>query len=116
MAQANHVKSLIEEISKGQVQCEIVTIKTSGDKFLATDLKDLGGKGLFTKEIEEALQNKSVDIAVHSMKDVPTYRQEGLKIASILPRENPCDAFFSDKYASFNDLPRCTYRNCISAP
>lgn len=106
LAQANHVKALIEEKSNHNIRCDIVTIKTSGDKFLASNLQDLGGKGLFTKEIEEALQNHSIDIAVHSMKDVPTYRQEALEIASILPREDARDAFISEKYNRFEDLPK----------
>lgn len=83
----------------------IVIIKTSGDKILDRPLAEVGGKGLFTKEIEDALLAEEIDIAVHSMKDVPTWFPDGLMIDCILPREDPRDAFFSEKAASLADLP-----------
>ena len=88
---------------------EIVVIKTSGDNaaLIAADkpLKEVGGKGLFTKEIEEAMLAGAIDIAVHSMKDMPTVQPEGLILNCYLPREDTRDAFVSMKYASLADLP-----------
>ena len=74
---------------------EIVTIKTSGDRILDRPLADAGGKGLFAKEIEEALLEGRIDIAVHSMKDLPTGLPPGLRLAAVLPRENPADVLVS---------------------
>lgn len=108
MAQATHVKELLEkqaQIAGIKIQLEIIPIQTSGDKFLETSLQKIGGKGLFTKEIEEALLQKKIDIAVHSMKDVPVNHQKGLTLLAILERENPHDAFISHKYQSIKDLP-----------
>ena len=82
---------------------EIVIFKTSGDK-IKGDLKDFGGKGLFTKELEEALLDGRVDMAVHSMKDVPTVNQDGLTIGAVLKREDPRDAFISVNCAGISDL------------
>jgi len=84
---------------------EIHVIHTTGDKVLDRPLAEVGGKGLFTKEIEEALLADAIDLAVHSMKDVPTWLPDGLAIAGCLPREDPRDAFLSSRYASFADLP-----------
>ncbi len=84
---------------------EIVVIQTSGDKFQSGPLAELGGKGLFTKEIEEALLSDSIDIAVHSMKDVPSRLPDGLDIACVLPREDPRDAFLSLAAPSLAELP-----------
>lgn len=84
---------------------EIVKIKTSGDKILDVPLAKVGGKGLFTKEIEEALLRNDVDMAVHSMKDVPTKAPEGLEVRIITERENPFDALVSGG-KKFSDLPR----------
>lgn len=81
----------------------ICIFKTSGDK-LKGDLSEFGGKGLFTKELEEALLSGSVDMAVHSMKDVPTVGQEGLMIGAVLEREDPRDAFISTTYDSIENL------------
>ncbi len=84
---------------------EIVVIRTSGDKLQSGLLAELGGKGLFTKEIEDALLSRSIDIAVHSMKDVPTLLPDGLDIACVLPREDPRDAFLSAAAPRLADLP-----------
>ncbi|MEW6113530.1 MAG: hydroxymethylbilane synthase, partial [Thermodesulfobacteriota bacterium] len=92
--QARHVASLIQELHP-QTSIELVTIKTTGDKILDAPLATIGGKGLFTKEIEEALLEGRVDLAVHSMKDVPTELPDGLKLAAILKREDPRDVFIS---------------------
>jgi hydroxymethylbilane synthase len=85
--------------------CEIVIIKTTGDRVQDRPLKELGGKGLFTKEIEEALLAREIDIAVHSMKDMPVLQPEGLLLDCYLPREDVRDAFVSPTIASFEDLP-----------
>lgn len=84
---------------------EIVVIRTSGDKLQQGALTDVGGKGLFTKEIEEAMLEEGIDIAVHSMKDVPTWFPEGLVIDCLLPREDPRDALIAPGYRSIADLP-----------
>lgn len=107
--QARLVQSLLAE-KAGIVDTEkdghfpIVTFTTSGDK-LKGELAEFGGKGLFTKELEVALLDGEVDIAVHSMKDVPTKQQTGLIIGAVLEREDPRDAFISQKYGSISDLP-----------
>eukprot|EP00475_Leptophrys_vorax_P001116 TRINITY_DN10579_c0_g2_i1.p1 TRINITY_DN10579_c0_g2~~TRINITY_DN10579_c0_g2_i1.p1 ORF type:complete len:370 (-),score=35.08 TRINITY_DN10579_c0_g2_i1:158-1267(-) len=84
---------------------EIVIIKTTGDKILNQPLADIGGKGLFTKEIDDALLNGSIDIAVHSMKDVPTYLPDGTILPCNLPREDVRDAFISPVAKSLAELP-----------
>lgn len=99
---ANH-PDLAEE---GAIQ--IVIIKTTGDKILSQPLADIGGKGLFTKEIDEALLNRDIDIAVHSMKDVPTYLPDKTILPCNLPREDVRDAFISLTAASLGELPAGT--------
>lgn len=84
---------------------EIVVIKTTGDRIQDRTLMEAGGKGLFTKEIEEALLDGSVDLAVHSMKDVPTWLPQGLHIAALLPREDPRDAWFCRHGCGLDELP-----------
>ena len=84
---------------------EIVIIKTTGDRVLDRPLKELGGKGLFTKEIEEALLAGGIDIAVHSMKDMPVAQPAGLALDCFLPREDVRDAFVSPGVARLADLP-----------
>jgi hydroxymethylbilane synthase len=84
---------------------EIVTIRTSGDRIQDRPLSEAGGKGLFTKEIEEALLAGAIDLAVHSAKDMPTALPEGLMLAACLPREDVRDAFISRKAATLRDLP-----------
>ena len=85
---------------------EIVTIRTTGDRVQDRRLAEIGGKGLFTKEIEEALFAGRVDLAVHSLKDVETWLPEGLEIACVLPRDEPRDAFVSRTAPSFAVLPK----------
>ena len=96
--QANLVQSLLA------CESEIHILKTSGDT-IKGDLKEFGGKGLFTKELEEALIDGRVDLAVHSMKDVPTIGQDSLMIGAVLEREDPRDAFISNKVKRLMDLP-----------
>jgi len=83
-----------------------VIIKTTGDRIQDRALSEIGGKGLFTKEIEEALVAGEIDAAVHSMKDVPTWLPEGLTVEHLLPREDPRDAFFSPHGTRLADLPQ----------
>jgi hydroxymethylbilane synthase len=94
---------MIEE--KSDFQCELVIIKTTGDMILSVPLSQVGGKGLFVKEIEEALIDDSIDMAVHSMKDVPAFLPEGLILGAILKREDPRDAFVSPHFPSIESLP-----------
>ncbi len=84
---------------------EITVIKTTGDNVQDRPLSEIGGKGLFTKEIEEEMLDQRIDIAVHSMKDAPTFRQPGLSLISYLPREDVRDAFICPTAASIDELP-----------
>jgi len=86
--------------------CEIVVVKTSGDRIQDRSLADAGGKGLFTKELEQALLAREIDLAVHSMKDVPVALPKGLAIGALLPREDPRDAFLSHKASTIAELPK----------
>ncbi len=83
---------------------EIVVVRTTGDRVQDRPLAEIGGKGLFTKEIDEALLDRRIDIAVHAVKDVTTWLPRGLELACFLPREDPRDAFVSRKAASFAEL------------
>jgi len=103
--QSTWVKNQIEAAHPG-VSVELVIIVTKGDKILDVPLAKVGGKGLFVKEIEEALLRRDVDLAVHSMKDVPSELPEELHLGIIPLRENPHDAFISTKYATLADLPQ----------
>lgn len=104
--QANLVQRLICESSGRSVEQVVIKIlKTTGDT-IKGELKDFGGKGLFTRELEHALLNGSIDLAVHSMKDVPTVGHDDLIVKAILPRADVRDAFISVKYASIEDLPQ----------
>jgi hydroxymethylbilane synthase len=108
LAQANEVRARLasahaELAAEGAV--EIVVIKTTGDRIQDRTLAEIGGKGLFTKEIEDALLAGRIDAAVHSMKDVPTWLPEGLEISAILPREDPRDAIFSTGGQDLAGLP-----------
>ncbi len=101
--QANHVAALLRE--QGHA-VEIEIIKTTGDKILDVALAKVGTKGMFTKEIEEALADKRVDLAVHSLKDVPTELAPEFELAAIMKREDPRDAFISVKFETLEELPQ----------
>ena len=101
--QAHHVKALLE--GQGH-QVEIEIIKTTGDKITEVALAKVGTKGMFTKEIEEALEAKRVDLAVHSLKDLPTELQPQFELVAIMKREDPRDAFLSVEYSKFTELPK----------
>ena len=101
--QANHISALLRE--RGH-EVEIEIIKTTGDKITDVALAKVGTKGMFTKEIEEALAEGRIDLAVHSLKDLPTELSQGFEIAAVTTRENPRDVFCSRKYESIEDLPR----------
>src|SRR5205085_10134718 len=101
--QANHVSALLRE--KGHT-VEIEVIKTTGDKILDVALSKVGTKGMFTKEIEEALRENRVDLAVHSLKDLPTELEPGFELACVMTREDARDAFVSVHHASLNALPQ----------
>ena len=88
-----------------EVEVELIGFTTKGDKLLDSPLSKVGGKGLFVKELEVAMLNGDADIAVHSMKDVPMEFPEGLELAVICEREDPRDAFVSNKYSSLDELP-----------
>ena len=103
--QAEHIRARLEALHAG-LTVELVTFVTQGDKILDTPLAKIGGKGLFVKELEAALLDGRADLAVHSMKDVPMALPEGLTLAVICEREDPLDAFVSNTYASFDDLPQ----------
>jgi len=102
--QSTWVKNQIEAQHPG-VSVELVIIVTKGDKILDVPLAKVGGKGLFVKELEEALLRKEVDLAVHSMKDVPSELPEELHLGIIPARENPHDAFIANDFTSIADLP-----------
>ena len=99
LVQANMVAAMLGSA------CEIVVLKTSGDRIQDRSLADAGGKGLFVKELEDALLGGSIDLAVHSMKDVPVALPPGLAIAALLPREDPRDVFVSVTAKSLEGLP-----------
>ena len=101
--QANHISALLR--ARGH-EVEIEIIHTTGDKITDVALAKVGTKGMFTKEIEEALAAGHVDFAVHSLKDLPTELPPGFEIAAITKREDPRDAFCSRHYASFQELPQ----------
>jgi hydroxymethylbilane synthase len=101
--QANHIRALLE--ARGHT-VEIEIIKTTGDKITDVALAKVGTKGMFTKEIEEALVDGRIDLAVHSLKDLPTEISPEFEIAAITRREDPRDVFCSQKHESLDDLPR----------
>jgi hydroxymethylbilane synthase len=102
--QAEHVAELLREEHAG-LTVELVPMTTQGDRVLDRALAEVGGKGLFVKELEVALREGRADIAVHSMKDVPSQLPDGFRIAAVLPRANPHDALLSLRHARFADLP-----------
>jgi hydroxymethylbilane synthase len=101
--QANYISSLLRE--RGH-EVELEIIRTTGDKITDVALAKVGTKGMFTKEIEEALAEGGIDLAVHSLKDLPTELSAGFEIAAVTTRENPRDVFCSRKYQSIDDLPQ----------
>jgi hydroxymethylbilane synthase len=101
--QANHVAALLR--SRGH-EIEIEIIHTTGDKILDVALSKVGAKGMFTKEIEDSLADGRVDLAVHSLKDLPTEISPGFELAAILPREDPRDVFCSQKFNNIEALPQ----------
>lgn len=109
VAQAQEIKNLIiqrhPQYKSSSDLISIIPIKTTGDKVIDRSLIDIGGKGLFIKEIEEELINKNIDIAVHSMKDMPGFSSEELDIFAVPQRGDARDAFISKKYSSIKELP-----------
>ena len=103
--QAEHIRARLEALH-ADLKVELVTFVTQGDKILDTPLAKIGGKGLFVKELEAALLDGRADLAVHSMKDVPMALPEDLSLAVICEREDPLDAFVSNTYNSFDELPQ----------
>ncbi|NNH76918.1 hydroxymethylbilane synthase [Acinetobacter terrae] len=103
--QAEHIRARLEALH-ADLKVELVTFVTQGDKILDTPLAKIGGKGLFVKELEAALLDGRADLAVHSMKDVPMALPEGLSLPVICEREDPLDAFVSNTYHSFDELPQ----------
>ena len=104
--QARHVRSLLmaaHGLAEERIAIEV--IKTSGDRIQDRPLSEVGGKGLFTKEIEEALSAGAIDLAVHSAKDMATRLPDGLAIGAVLEREDVRDAFISLKYGSLARMP-----------
>ncbi|MBA5778479.1 hydroxymethylbilane synthase [Stappia sp. F7233] len=107
LAQAHETRDrLMKAHGLGSDAFEIVVIKTSGDRIQDRPLSEVGGKGLFTKEIEQALIDGDIDLAVHSSKDMPTVLPEGLGLTAFLPREDVRDAFISPKAKRLQDLPQ----------
>jgi hydroxymethylbilane synthase len=104
MWQAEHVAAALKAAHPG-LEVEILGMSTQGDKILDTPLAKIGGKGLFVKELEARMLEGDADIAVHSMKDVPVELPEGLHLAVIMEREDPTDAFVSNKFTSLDELP-----------
>jgi len=105
--QANTVAALIQ--ARAGVTCEIVVIRTSGDRFAEAALSEIGGKRLFVKEIEDALLDGSVDLAVHSSKDMPVVLPDGLDVAAVLPREDARDALVLPAVADGALVPELTF-------
>ncbi|WP_440683669.1 hydroxymethylbilane synthase [Cysteiniphilum halobium] len=103
--QSHYVKALLEQTHSGLV-CDIITMKTQGDKILDRPLNQIGGKALFMKELEVAMTKGRADIAVHSLKDVPYELPKGFALGAFCQRENPQDAFVSNAFVSIDDLPQ----------
>lgn len=103
--QAEHVAARLRERFP-ELDVVLVPMTTQGDRVVDRPLAEVGGKGLFIKELERALDDGRADIAVHSMKDVPSELPAGMTLGAMLPRADPRDAFISNRYASFAELPR----------
>ncbi len=107
LAQAEETRARLMDVHALSADAfAIKVIKTTGDMVQNRPLSEIGGKGLFTKEIEQELLAGTIHIAVHSMKDVPTALPDGLFISTVLPRETVCDAFISKDFSSIQDLPK----------
>ena len=106
LAYSNHVKNLLIKSNSqfNQNSIELKIIKTSGDIFQNKRISDIGGKGVFCKQIEDELLESKIDLAVHSLKDLPTIMTEGLCVNAVVKRNDPRDAFLSHSNKSFNDL------------
>jgi hydroxymethylbilane synthase len=104
LAQAHHVKAELESVFP-ELAVSLLGMTTLGDQILDKPLAKIGGKGLFIKELEVALQEGRAHLAVHSLKDVPMLLPKGFSLAAILPREDPRDAFISNRFASLDALP-----------
>ena len=102
--QAHHIQVRLQALYPG-MQVDVLGMTTSGDQMLDSPLARIGGKGLFVKELEQALAEGRADLAVHSMKDVPMNLPEGFELAAVSEREDPRDAFVSNRYASLEALP-----------
>ncbi|WRG12865.1 hydroxymethylbilane synthase [Helicobacter pylori] len=102
--QANHIKERLKK--ECSMESEIQIVKTKGDKILDTPLNKIGGKGLFTKELEELLLKGAIDLAVHSLKDVPVVFEKGLDLACITKRADVRDTFLSVKFPDLMSLPK----------
>jgi hydroxymethylbilane synthase len=105
LTQSEWIKEQLEMHHSG-IRVDLIKIKTTGDKILDTPLSKIGGKGLFVKEIEEALLEKRVDVAVHSMKDVPAQLPGDLMLSTFPPRENPSDALIAQEGCTLEQLPK----------
>jgi len=103
--QSEHIKAILQEQNPG-LEVELNIIVTTGDKIIDRPLASIGGKGLFLKELEEAMLRKEAHIAVHSLKDVPTEMPEGFVLAAITEREDVRDAMLSEKYTDLDALPK----------
>lgn len=103
--QAEFIKAELERLHS-HIRVELIGFKTQGDKILDVPLAKIGGKGLFVKELEEAMLDGRADLAVHSMKDVPMEFPEGLGLVAICEREDPTDAFVSNQYSNLDELPQ----------
>ena len=104
MWQAEHVQARLRERYPG-IDVSILGMTTEGDRILDVSLSKIGGKGLFVKELEQAMIDSRADIAVHSMKDVPMLLPDGFALPAILQREDPRDAFVSNNYRLLSELP-----------
>jgi hydroxymethylbilane synthase len=105
MTQSHHVAKILARVT-GEAELPIESFVTSGDRIADRRLQDAGGKGLFTKELDEALLDGRIDAAIHSLKDLPTVMPEGIVLAAIPSREDPRDAFISHKAKTLAELPQ----------
>ncbi len=114
IAQAEIVRSALDSIAPGLIY-ELIPIRTSGDRMASASLAEAGGKGLFVKELEQALAERRIDIAVHSMKDLPAALQPGFRIAAVPRREDPRDVLVSRSPGGLGGLPRAARVGTSSA-